>query len=157
MSAKPDLSIFCRRAQGFVANGQFTDALGLYDDVLSVDSSCALAYAQRGTTYAMLKKFKLAIQDLAKAIALNHADAATYNTLATIQLAQADYPAALENFGAAIAAEPDYPLSYYNRSALFLKIARKADAVHDLQKFLGYQPEPELAGLARKRLSLAEA
>ena len=66
---KVDLSQFCMRARNFLAQGRADDALALYGDVLNIDPTNALAYADRGTAYAMLNKFDLAQQDLERAFA----------------------------------------------------------------------------------------
>lgn len=116
----PDLSPFCRRARMFVSQGRIDDALGLYGDMLEVDPGNAMAYADRGTTYAMIKKFSLALADLEQVFALGYTDASAYCTTATIYFELKQLQKSLHYFLKSIKEDPDYLIAYYNRSNVFL-------------------------------------
>ncbi|KAB8053540.1 tetratricopeptide repeat protein [Janthinobacterium sp. FT14W] len=149
---KPDLSPFCMRARGFISQGRIDDALGMYDDVLQVDSTNAMAYADRGTAYAMLKKFDLALIDLERAIALGYVDASTYGTVATIYFELKRYEDSLDNFAKAIELDSNYLLAYYNRSNVFHELGEIKSAIADLKKCLVLNPDEGTRKLIIRRL-----
>ena len=103
---KLDLSPFCMRARSFLAQGRIEDALALYGDVIQVDPDNMLAYADRGTAYAMQEKFDLALRDLERAFALGYVEASAYCTVGTIYFKQRQLQKSLENFGNAVALDP---------------------------------------------------
>lgn len=149
-----DLSPFCMRARGFLSQGRMDDALGLYGDVLLVDPNNALAYADRGTAYAMAKKFDLALEDLWRAFDLGYEDASAYCTVATIYYEQKQFHKALECFAKAIELDSSYPLAYYNRSNVLYELDQKQAAIDDLEKCLQFDLEGNFRQLIVRRLSL---
>ncbi|POA33802.1 MULTISPECIES: tetratricopeptide repeat protein [unclassified Pseudomonas] len=151
---KIDLSVFCMRARVFLSQGRADDALGLYGDVIQVDPDNALAYADRGTVYAMLKRSDMALSDLERAFALGYADASAYSTVATIYLELKRFSDALKYFAKAIELDPNYPLTYYNRSDVFHELGDDRAAVADLKKCLEFNPEENLKKLILSRLGL---
>jgi tetratricopeptide (TPR) repeat protein len=154
---KIDLSAFCMRARGFLSQGRTDDALGLYGDVIQIDSDNALAYADRGTAYAMLKKFDMALSDLERAFALGYADASAYSTVATIYFELKQFPDALKYFAKAIELNPSYPLTYYNRSNVLHELGEDKAAIADLEKCLGFNPEEDFKKLIVSRLDLLKS
>lgn len=148
-----DLAPFCMRARGFISNGKIEDALELYGDVLHVDPDNALAYADRGTAYAMLKEFGLAINDLERAFALGYVDSAAYSTAATIYFELKQFQKALAYFDKAIELDPDYPLTYYNRSNIWRELGNEREAIADLEKCLQFGPEEDFRQLIERRLT----
>lgn len=148
-----DLSLFCIRARSFIAQGRIEDALGLYGDVLQVDPINAMAYADRGTAYAMLKKFELALSDLNKAFSLGYQDSSAYSTTATILFELKDFQKSLEYFSRAIELDSGYPLAYYNRSNVFYEIGNYNAAISDLEKCLEFNSGEDFKKLINNRLS----
>ena len=153
---KVDLTAFSMRARGFVAQGRIDDALGLYADILKIDPDNALAYADRGTAYAMLKKFELALSDLERAFMLGYVDASTYTTVATIYFEMKQFQNALKYFAKAIELNPSYPLTYYNRSSVLLELGHNKAAISDLEKCLEFSPEEDFKQLIVRRLNFLE-
>lgn len=151
---KIDLAPFCMRARGLLAQGRIDDALELYGDVLRVDPDNALAYADRGTAYAMLKKFDLARNDLERAFALGYVDAAAYSTMATLYSELKQFQKALEYFSRAIELNPGYPLTYYNRANVLHELGDDKAAVTDLEKCLEFDPEEDFKQLIMRRLNI---
>ncbi|APC15420.1 hypothetical protein BLL42_06650 [Pseudomonas frederiksbergensis] len=154
---KIDLSAFCMRARGFLSQGRSDDALGLYGDVIHIDPDNALAYADRGTAYAMLKKFDMALSDLERAFALGYADASAYSTVATIYFELKQFPDALKYFAQAIGLDPSYPLAYYNRSNVLHELGDDNAAIADLEKCLGFEMEEDFKRLILSRLDLLKS
>lgn len=148
-----DLSPFCMRARGFLAQGRTEDAFDLYGDVLKVDPDNALAYADRGTAYAMLKKFDFALHDLERAFALGYGEASAYSTAGTIYFELKQFDKALGCFAKAVDLDPSYPLTYYNRSSVLVQLGKTQSAIEDLEKCLGFNPGDDLRQLIAKRLN----
>lgn len=133
------------------------DALGLYGDVLQVDPRNALAYADRGTVYAMMKEFDLALDDLEMSILLGHAESAVFCTMATIYFEKKQYRKALDYFSKAIEVDSNNALIYYNRSNVLYEMGDAEAAVADLEVCLGLGPEREFKELITRRLNMFSA
>ncbi|MHA6853590.1 tetratricopeptide repeat protein [Ralstonia pseudosolanacearum] len=151
--SKIDLSPFCMRARGFLTQGRTDDALALYGDVLQVDPDNALAHADRGTAYAMLKKFDPALRDLERALALGYSEASTYCTIGTVYVELKKFQKALEYFTKAIALDENYPFTYYSRSNVLHELGATEAAIADLERCLGFNPEESMRKLTFRRLN----
>lgn len=149
---KPNLSPFCLRARRLLSQGKMDDALGLYEDVLEVDPTNAMAYADRGTAYAMLKKFDLALSDPAQAIAFGYVDASTYSTAATVCFELKKFENSLDYFSKAINLDPSYLLAYYNRSNVWHELGENEAAIADLEKCLASNSDENFKHLVVRRL-----
>lgn len=136
----------CAQARQRVASGKPLEALLLYDQALALNPLHALAYADRGTTHAMLERFEPALADLQRALALGASSAPLYCTLGNVRKAQQQFDDALDWYGKAIVTDPAYALSYYNRGTLFQQLGRNAASLADFEKCLSFQPEGALRG-----------
>ncbi|GLU34490.1 tetratricopeptide repeat protein [Trinickia caryophylli] len=154
---KIDLSPFCMRARGFLEQQRIDDALALYGDVLQVDPDNALALADRGTVYAMLKKFDLALGDLERAFALGYADVTAYCTIGNIFFQLKQPQKSLEYFNKAIELDASYPFAYYNRSNVLHELGDDKAAIADLEKCLVFNPDENMKQLIVRRLDLLRA
>ncbi|GAU00882.1 tetratricopeptide repeat protein [Burkholderia stabilis] len=128
----PDFSPIRMRARGFVSQGRIEDALGLYGDILKVAPNDAATYADRGTTFAMIKKTDLALNDLNRAIELGYTDPSAYCTLATIFLEGGGYQKSLDYFDKALKLNPDQPFVYFNRARAYETLGDLKAAIADL-------------------------
>lgn len=151
--SKVDLSPFCMRARGFLNQGRTDDALALYGDVLQVDPINALAYADRGTAYAMLKKFDLAIRDLEQAFALGYDEASAYCAMGTIYFQLKQFPRALEYLAKASELDAGYPFTYYNRANVLHELGDDEAAIIDLEKCLTLHPDESMRQMILRRMS----
>ncbi|MHA6912631.1 tetratricopeptide repeat protein [Ralstonia pseudosolanacearum] len=151
---KIDLSVFCMRARNLLAKGDADNALALYGDVLQVDSDNSLAYADRGTAYAMLKKFDSALADLKQAIALGYVDASVYCTIGTVYSELGQLEVALDCLNKAIDMSKVYPLAYYNRSSVLHGLGDDGAAISDLERCLEFDPDEGVRQLILGRLNL---
>ncbi len=154
---KLDLSPFCMRARNLMAKGLTEDAMGLYDDVLNIDPSNALAYADRGTAHAMSKNFTFALEDLENAINLGYKDGTTYSTLATIYFELKKYDKSLEYFSKSIEVDNKNAITYYNRSNLLYEIGDKKSAIKDLETCLHFNPDEDFKKLITERLEFIKS
>ncbi|NWD72289.1 tetratricopeptide repeat protein [Pseudomonas gingeri] len=135
---KIDLSVSCIRAREPLSQERIDDALGLYGDVIQVDPNNALAHADRGTAYAMLKEIDMALTDLEWGLALGYVDTLAYSSMATICFELKRFSDALRYFAKAVELDPNHRLIYYNRSNILHALGDNKAAIEDLEKCLGF-------------------
>ncbi|RQU12354.1 tetratricopeptide repeat protein [Burkholderia cenocepacia] len=153
----PDFSPMRMRARGFVAQGRIEDALGLYGDILKVAPEDAATYADRGTTFAMIKKTDLALNDLNRAIELGYTDPSAYCTLATIYLEGGAYQKSLDYFDKALKLNPDQPFVYFNRARAYETLGDINASIADLERCLIYNPDDALSAKIKERVAQLRA
>nr|WP_297350316.1 tetratricopeptide repeat protein [uncultured Caldimonas sp.] len=149
-----DLSPFFARARAFASQGRFEDAVALYGDILQADPNNPLVYADRGTVYAMMKQFDLALQDLNQAFDLGYSDPSVYCTAATVYFEKDELQSALHYFDESIKSKPDHALAYYNRSSVLHRQGKISLAVSDLETCLSLGPDENFRKLIESRLKL---
>lgn len=147
-----DLSPICLRARLLFSKGLTEDALALYGDVLQIDPANAMAYADRGTAYAMLQRYDLALPDLRHALDLGYADAATYCTVARICFALNQAGKALDYYTRALQIDASYALAWFNRSSVLQAMGDSAAAQADLQHCLTLDINETLRAQVEDRL-----
>jgi regulator of sirC expression with transglutaminase-like and TPR domain len=153
----PDFSPIRMRARGFVSQGRIEDALGLYGDILKIAPEDAATYADRGTTFAMIKKTDLALSDLNRAIELGYTDPSAYCTLATIFLEGGGYQKSLDYFDKALKLNPDQPFVYFNRARVYETLGDIKAAIADLERCLTYNPDDALSAKIKERVTQLRA
>lgn len=152
-----DFSPIRMKARGFVSQGRIEDALGLYGDILKIAPKDAATYADRGTTFAMIKKTDLALSDLHRAIELGYTDPSAYCTIATIFLEAGSYPQSLAYFDKALALNPDQPFVYFNRARAYETLGDIRAAIADLERCLTYTPDAALSARIKDRVAQLRA
>ncbi|WP_124540715.1 tetratricopeptide repeat protein [Piscinibacter terrae] len=143
----------CVQARTLVSQGKVAEALALLDQAIKDSPHFSMAYADRGTVYAMTGRHQEAILDLNKALDLGFDAASVLTTLATVQKEQGDHQAALTSFAKAESLTPGNPLIYYNRASLHITLGDWVHAIADLKKCLTLQPDPRTRALIEKRLA----
>lgn len=148
-----DLVPFILKARALVSQGRIDDALKLYEDILKAAPENTVAYADRGTAYAMARKTDLALKDLNRAIALGYSDVSIYCTIGMIYFELNDYQEALGYFEKAIEVKPDYPFTYHNRASVYEALGDFNAAVADLERCLTFGPNDALRKKLKDRIS----
>lgn len=156
-AAHPDLRPLCLQARGFAGQGRVDDALNLYAEVLRLDPGNAMAYADRGTVFAMTKQFEPALRDLEHAFQLGYAEASAFSTAATICLETGQYDKALVHYARAVASNPDYPFTYFNRAAVHAAMGDKQAALADLETCLSMGGADDFRQLVMRRMAEVRA
>lgn len=77
-SSAQNVQTFLYEAQRLRAAGQYDQAIEYYGKAISLNEKLGVAYAERGYSYARLKKYDKALVDYEFAIINNHADALLY-------------------------------------------------------------------------------
>lgn len=152
-TANPDLRPLCMQARGFAGQGRMDDALNLYGEILRIDPEYAMAYVDRGTVFAMNKQFEPALRDLDHAFKLGYAEASAYSTAGTICLETGQYDKALAHYARAVALNPDYPFTYFNRANVYYALGNKDAAIADLETCLSMGGADDFRQLVCKRMA----
>ena len=152
MGENIDLSSLCVRAQQLISQGRIEGAINILGQVLQIDPEFSIAIGYRGTAYAMLKKYSLALPDLLRAIELGEQYAETYTSLATVHLELKQPDKALEYFSKALELDPEYPIAYYNRSRALYELGDAKAALVDLEKCLSLNVDENFKQAVLRRL-----
>lgn len=138
--------LLLRRAIAFSTVQDYTSADADLSTALAIDSLCAVAYWQRAACQAKENEFDAAqgtnttirhaavIRDLTRAIDNSAPDAYLHYNRGCAYAAQHDWDAAIADYSAAIAIEPQLPEAYYNRGLAHLAAKHHDKAKADLSK-----------------------
>ncbi len=148
----PDTTAMLDQANQLYQQGQFSEAINVYAQVLEIDPKNAIAYNQRGNAYRQLEQYDLCINDYTQAIqnASSQAESATYyaNRGAAFAL-QGDLQRALEDFTQAITINPNFARAYESRAAVYQQLGMFDAMVADYSAFLSLKPDSVNAYLQR--------
>jgi tetratricopeptide (TPR) repeat protein len=100
----------------------------------------ACAYEDRGLAHAKLGKFRLAIDDCNKAIALDSTNANAYNIRGIAYAGLKELPLAMEEYNKAIALDPGYPSPYIQRAAAHYNMGKFRLAIDDCYAAISLDP-----------------
>jgi len=122
--------------------GNLEEAIAEYSEAIRLTPELAVAYNNRGVTYAVLGQQQQAIQDLDQAIQLdlNYIDAYNNRGYAYVSLGQ--FERAVEDFDAAISLvhRPHFALFYNNRGYAYVSLGQFERAVEDFDAALRLNP-----------------
>jgi tetratricopeptide (TPR) repeat protein len=139
---------FRRATQGLKAIEWFQKATALFDGEkysdpnkaleyftksIDLDPGYALAYLGRSTTYALLKQYRNALNDLDHGIALAPNVALAYAMRASIFYELKNYPEAVKNYTQSILFDPKNADSYYYRGLSSFQLKQTQAAIGDLE------------------------
>lgn len=112
-------------------------------------------YWGRGLTYIDIKQYELALNDYKKAIELSlHPNLSSYLYFQIGNIIQLTSDAskiekAIESYNKAIAINPEYSEAYLNRGLCYASLGKDQDAVYDLNEFVKFEKNSNLAKEAR--------
>ena len=131
------------QAMELFEEGKFTNprrALELLDKAIELDPGFAMAYNNRGSAYAILKQYDIAIQDFDKAIELNPGLAMPYKNRGSSYDDLKQYGRAIQDFDKAIELNPGYVTAYNNRGVAYAKLKQLDRAIQDYNKAIELDP-----------------
>jgi len=143
----------CEDARSLLASGLPDKAIRVLSDLIKEHPDFALAYADRGTVYAMTKRHRPAIADLQRALEMGYVHGSVHTTLATVHMELGDLQSALAHFSRAQELNPDNPLIYFNRAGAYAILGSKDLANADLQRCLSFHPDENFAEAISRRLA----
>ena len=148
------------RGNNHFQQGQYEEAIKVYDEVIRLDSKYAPAYYNRGTTKGELGQHEAAIKDFDKAIELNPKDAVAYNNRGTAKSKLGQHVEAIKDYDEAIELNPEYAKAYYNRGNAKGDLGQHEEAIKDFDEAIRLNPNDAVAynnrGNAKNRLGQHE-
>jgi hypothetical protein len=127
-------------AIGAAANGDFQQAIRLYDQAIAVDPSHADAYYKRGNAQRSLGRLDAAIASYDEAIGRNPGHAYAYCNRGTVQQALGLTAEALTSYDRALALDPTDAMAHYNRALSLQDCCRWREALASYDQALAIDP-----------------
>ena len=115
-------------------NGDYNNAGAEYSQAIKLNPQNAIAYRNRGTTYANLQNYAYAAKDYSKVIELEPNNASAYVGRGAAYIYMGQYNSAISDLTKAIELNPNDPLSYYNRGICYQAIGNMERAQADYSK-----------------------
>jgi tetratricopeptide (TPR) repeat protein len=111
----------------------FNESITAYNNSIDL-IPLAIAYNNRGNTYARLNEQERAIEDYSKAIELNPNFADAYNNRGSAYAGLNEHRRAIEDYNKAIELNPNYAKAYYNRGTAYYGLNEHEQAIEDYNK-----------------------
>ena len=115
-------------------NGNYQGAISEYSQALELNPQNAIAYRNRGTSYANLKNYSGAAGDFSKVIEIEPNNASGYVGRGAAYIYMGQYNSAISDLTRAIELNPSDPLSYYNRGICYQATGNMDRAQADYNK-----------------------
>jgi tetratricopeptide (TPR) repeat protein len=100
----------------------------------------AIAYYNRGNSYAALRRFEKAIEDYSEAIALHPRFPGAYNNRANALSAVGRYSEAISDYSQVIAIDANHMSAHFNRGVSFAKLGQLDRAAEDVTEAIRLDP-----------------
>src|ERR1700682_2287933 len=156
-SQSDDLAAKSQRAQEFMAEGKFADAVPLYRELnLAVPNNAGLLL-NLGMALHMAGEEHKSIPQLEAAVKLDPKLAPAWLFLAAARLQLGQAPSAIQAVQTVLSLQPDHPGALEILAAALLSLNRAAEAAEQYRKLADVDPEsaPAWYGLGRSYESLA--
>ena len=127
-----------------VADGQYTEAISLLNEVLEEQPDRAEAYNLRGVAYMEMDSLSNAISEFTQAIRVTPEDYRPYFNRANTYRVQQKLPEALQDYNIVISKEPALTDAYLNRSVVLFEMKNLKAASKDIKEALQLAPENKL-------------
>jgi tetratricopeptide (TPR) repeat protein len=132
-----------------MTNGNYTQAVKCYSEVIKINPKFEQIYTARGNAYLLLDKWDEAIGDLSEAIRLNHTNYLAYELRAAVYYQNQKFDQAISDFSSALQAEPDSRHAFQKLRGRALKLRGMSyywknsfdKAVEDLTQALKLLPD----------------
>ena len=115
-------------------NGNYQGAISEYSQAIELNSSNAIAYRNRGTSYANLRDFSNSAADFSKVIQLEPNNASGYVGRGAAYIYLRQYDSAISDLTKAIELNPNDSIAYYNRGICYQAIGNMERAQADYNK-----------------------
>ena len=121
--------------------GDYYSAISNYTQAIELNSRNTIAYRNRGTSFANLKKYHRAVEDFSKIISLEPNNSTAYVGRGAAYIALKDFSNAITDLSKAIQLNPSDSMAYYNRGICYQALNDMVRAEEDFvrAKSLNYQ------------------
>ena len=132
---------YYNRGFAYTMDGEYTQAIADYTQVIQLKPDYAEAYNNRGVVYANQQNYTQAIADYTQAIQLKLGDAEAYYNRGKAYTNQQNYTQAIADYNHALKIEPDDAEAYYNRGVVYDNQQNYAQAIADYTQALKLKPD----------------
>ncbi len=115
----------------YIRRNQYDSAIYYLSKSIHLDSSLAIAYANRAVAYGKLGKTIESIEDFKHYLIFNPNDELVYSSIGIAYQSLGQYQESIEWVGKAISLKPEYGNYYYIRSQIYNKMGRRDLALTD--------------------------
>ena len=115
-------------------NGNYQSAISEYSQAVDLNPGNAIAYRNRGTANANLKRFSHSAEDFTKVIELEPTNASGYIGRGAAYIYLTKYNSAISDLTKAIELNPNDSMAYYNRGICYQAIGNTDRAQADYNK-----------------------
>jgi tetratricopeptide (TPR) repeat protein len=116
--------------------GYWKNSISLSSHALKVTKNNYMAYNNRGSAYAGLGQYQLAIEDLNKSILLKPNYNLAYCNRGIAYNGLGQYLLAIEDFNKAVRLKPDFASTYYSRGTVYSELGQYQRAIEDFNKVI---------------------
>lgn len=129
----------------YASLGDDVEAKRHYDQFLTIDSSSALAFNERGMIHMRIRNFNAAIHDFQHSLSIDYC-ATALNNLGRAFYNIGLFDDALDSYSKSIDLDSTMAVTYYNRGSLLVEATLLNEGLRDLKKAekLGFNDEPTL-------------
>lgn len=136
-----DITLLLQQGEDALTNGQFTQALGFFQQVLTVDPKNFQALFGAGRAYAKMGQPNQAVQNFKKALAIDPDHVATLYNLALVYNYQLrDHTQALTLINQAMALNPTEVDYIVTRGKIYTLLGQRDSAEADFKAAIGREP-----------------
>jgi tetratricopeptide (TPR) repeat protein len=136
---------YFERGRGYVAKGDFDQAVEQYNEALKIDPKYAVTYNNRGNAYYFKKDYSRAIADYDEAIRLDPKYAVAYNNRGNANLGKKDYDRAIADYSEALKLDPKNAVAYYSRGDAYFRKKDYVRAIPDYGEAIKLDPKNAVA------------
>ncbi len=144
------------QGMGFVDNSQYDEALKSFEGVLDLDPTFEPAYAGICLAYTGKGDYKLAEENVNRALSLNKRNPAPYVAYGRMLVAQREFKKALKKFNKAIKIDPLCAEAFYYKGEIYEKWGKYREARISYKNALAVDSNYSKASVAWEKLQGVE-
>lgn len=123
--------------------GKPHEAILVFDQLITVDSTYFKAYYGRGFAYSNIQEYEKAISDFTNAFSPNNIEynITVYNKSGLAKLSLQKYHEAISDFNEALKLKPEYAEAYNNKGLAYLEMQEHEEAIINFTKAIEFRLE----------------
>lgn len=137
------------QAEKCFEQGDYSGAVNLLNEAITLNESNSSAYAIRGSSYGNLQNYQMALRDFNIAIRLGIENSITYYCRGLAYEMLKEYDKSLADFTKAIELDSNYMNAYYNRGLAYLYLNNYNNAIADFNRVIEISPNTSEAYYCR--------
>ncbi|MBW2565544.1 MAG: tetratricopeptide repeat protein [Deltaproteobacteria bacterium] len=138
---KKETAIHHFKADGYIIERQWDEAIAECDKALEINHKFAMAYIDRGIASVGKREYGRAISDFNKAIEINPTLPGFYLSRGIVYSYKGEYDKAISDFDKTIDLNPKAAMGYYSRGLAYQGKGEYDKAISDFDKAIGLNPK----------------